>query len=93
MLTAVSLLLIPLGLRYYTSWRMARLRERMTGSADELNQLRARLDEVREQLLEARRRRRQYEVRRTFVIADMRAQSRILEELRTAAPAGRRLAA
>lgn len=92
MLFAALLLLLPLGLRYATIRHMAGLRARMLRSDAELRQLQTRLDQVRVQLHEARRRRRQYEVRKTFVIGDIREQTRRLDELRSA-PEDRRLAA
>jgi hypothetical protein len=81
LLIIACLLLIPLGLRYLTTWHMSRLRLRLAGGDEEFRQLRDRHVGVREELIDTRRRLRQYEVRKTFVAADIRAERQRLEAL------------
>ena len=92
MIVVVALLLVPLGLRYLTSWHMRSLRAEMLRSDEETRQLRTRYVEVREQLIDARRRQRLFAVRRSHLLADIRTERQRLEELR-AQPTRDRLAA
>lgn len=81
MLTIALLLLIPLALRYLTSWHMARLRVRLHRGDDEIRELQGRFSSVREDLIDSRRRLRQYQVRRDFLGNDIRREHLRLEEL------------
>ncbi len=82
MLTITLLLLIPLGLRYLTSWHMTRLRVRLLRGDDEIRQLQDRYSSVREDMIDARRRLRQYQVRRDFLGNDIHRERHHLEELK-----------
>ena len=92
MLILVLLLLIPLGIRYATSRQMAQLRSRLSRSDDDLRELRSSYLRVRTELIDTRRRHRQYEVRRTFLMADIHQAQQRLAGLR-AESTPRRMAA
>ena len=89
MLILVLLLLIPLGIRYATSWQMAQLRSRLSCSDDDLRELRSSYLRVRTELIDTRRRHRQYEVRRSFLMADIRQAQQRLAGLRAERTPGR----
>ena len=74
-------LLIPLGLRCLTSWDMGRLHTRLVRQDDDLRQLQAHLTGIREDLIDTRRRLRQYHVRKNFLGDDIRRERQRLEEL------------
>lgn len=86
------LLLIPLGICYATSLRMARLRTQLLHADDDLRELRSSYQRVRGELIDTRRRHRQYEVRRTFLMADIHQAQQRLAGLR-AESTPRRMAA
>jgi hypothetical protein len=74
-------LLIPLGLRYFTSWDMGRLHTRLVRQDDDLRQLQARLTGIRGDLIDTRRRLRKYQVHKTFLGDYIRRERQRLEEL------------
>ena len=82
MLIIAALLLIPLAIRTITTWHMTRLRQRLQGADDEMRALRERYVTVREELVETRRRLRQYQVRQSFVAADVHGERQRLSALR-----------
>lgn len=81
MLIIVILLLIPLGLRYLTSWDMGRLHARLVHQDDDLRQLQAHFTGIRQDLIDTRRRLRQYHVRKNFLGDDIRRERHRLQEL------------
>ena len=84
-----TLLLVPLGLRYLTSWHMGRLHARLVHEDDDMRQLQARYNVIREDLIDTRRRLRQFQVRKTFLGNDIRRERQHLEELQNLPRTGR----
>ena len=90
-LLAALLLCFPLGLRYFTSWHMTRLRQRALLQDEELRRLRLAYSDVRSQLMDVHHIQRQFEVRKSRLATDIHAERLRLDELRRTP--GARLAA
>jgi predicted nucleic acid-binding Zn-ribbon protein len=71
LLYVVLLVLVPLGLRYLASWHMSRLHLRLVHGDDDLRQMQSQCTALREDLIDTRRRLRQYQVRKTFIGNDI----------------------
>jgi hypothetical protein len=82
LLWIAAFLLVPLALRYATSWHMAQLRLRLLRGDEDLRQLQLRFAGVRQDVLDTRSRLRQYQVRKDHIRADIRRERGRLEELR-----------
>ena len=93
LITITCLLLLPLGLRYLTSWRMSILHNALVKQETELAELKERYFSVREDLLVARSVARQYEVRGRFIRSDIEAERRKLLNLQRPAEDAARIAA
>ncbi|MEE2659753.1 MAG: hypothetical protein VX733_14690 [Candidatus Latescibacterota bacterium] len=87
-----GLLLVPLCIRYLTSWHMGRLRTRALQCEQDLRAIRKQYAEVREQLIDVRRVVRQCEARGSHIQTDIFNAQERLRELRSDAP-DRRIAA
>jgi predicted nucleic acid-binding Zn-ribbon protein len=79
------LLLIPLGLRYLAVRHMNLLHRRLAHGEEDLRQLQARFSVVREDLIDTRRRVRQYQVRKNFIGNDIHRERERLVEARSQA--------
>ena len=93
MLTLVLLLAVPLSLRYLASWKMKQMRGALLQQEREARSLMARHEQLTEDLRWVKQGRRQCDVRRSFLTADIQESRRVLEQLRSGSPTGRRLAA
>ena len=93
LITIICLLLLPLGLRYLTSWRMSILHNALVKQESEVNELKERYLSVREELRIARSKARQHEVRGRFISSDIEAEKRKLLSLQRPAEDGARIAA
>ena len=93
MLILVLLLALPLSLTYLASWKMRQIRTALLQQEIETNALMARYEQLTEDLRWVKQGRRQCEVRRSFLTVDIQESRRVLEQLRSGSPAGRRLAA
>ncbi|MBT4096511.1 MAG: hypothetical protein HOM68_25255 [Gemmatimonadetes bacterium] len=81
-LVAALLLCVPLGLRYFTSWHMTRLRQRAFHQDEELRRLRLEYSDVRSQLMDVHHIQRQFEVRKSRLATDIHTERLRLDELR-----------
>ena len=81
-LAILCLLLLPLGLRYYTSWRMTTLREALAVEEAEVAELKERYIALREELRTALSQKHQYEARKSFLSSDVDGERRKLAVLR-----------
>ena len=93
MLILVLLVAVPVSIRYLVSWKMRLLREELLRQEKEVRALMVRYEELTDNLRWVRQGRRQCEVRRSFLTADIVESQRVLEQLRSTSPADRRLAA
>ena len=93
MLILALLLAVPLSLRYLASWKMRQIRAALHQQETEASALMARSEQLTKDLRWVTQGRRQCEVRRSFLTADIQESRRVLEQLRSDSPADRRLAA
>lgn len=93
MLYIALLLLVPLTIRYLTSWHMAQLRLRMVRGDEDVRQLHEQYLSIRDNLADTRRRLRQFEVRKSFIANDIHRERQRLTELRSARTSRRMAAA
>ncbi len=89
----VLLLAVPLSLRYLASWKMKQMRGVLLQREREARTLMARYEQLTEDLRWVKQGRRQCEVRRSFLTADIQESRRVLEHLRSGSSADKRLAA
>ena len=82
MITAVILLAIPLALRYMLAQRMRRTNAILLRQEAERQRLKARHEELRDELQRTSSRRRHLEVRRSFLANDIAADRRRLHEFK-----------
>ena len=93
MLITIICLLLPLGLRYLTSWRMSILHNALVKQESEVTEIKERYLSVREELRIARSMARQHEVRGRFISSDIEAEKRKFLNLQRPAEDGARIAA
>jgi hypothetical protein len=89
LLVIAMLLLIPLGLRYLTSWHMGNMHSRLLREDADLRQLQERFTGLREDLIDTRRRLRQFQVRKDFLGNDIHRERQRLQELHNLRPTER----
>ena len=89
----VLLVVVPLSLRYLASWKMRQMRAVLLQQEKEARALMARYEELTEDLKWVEQGRRQCDVRRSFLAADIAESRRVIDQLRSASPADKRLAA
>ena len=83
LIVIACLLLLPLSIRYLTTWRMAILRDALRNQEADVAELKERYLQLREELRVARSLARMYEVRRSFISSDIEAERKKLITLRS----------
>ena len=93
LIVLTCLLLLPLGIRYLTTWRMAILRDALRNQEADVAELKERYLQLHEELRVAKSLARQYEVRRSFICSDIEAARKKLFTLKQSVDETARIAA